>query len=206
MRNDAASMASDGSDGLLPGFADPVRDSQRCFRAVLDAMSRPGRVATLTALPEAPDGLDPATAAVCLALVDFETELWLPERLRGGPAESYLRFHCGCTVAADPSESAFAVIDGPALPDLGAFPVGVDQYPDRSATLIVQVDAIRGGEGMRLTGPGIERESRLALDGLDDAFWPAQRENAARYPLGLDFIFTSGSDLAALPRTTRAGD
>ena len=202
MRGNAAAR----DDGLLPGFADPVRDSQRCFRAVLDAMSNPGRIVRLTGLPEAPDGLDPATAAVCLSLVDFETALWLPEAMHGGPAQAYLRFHCGCPIVGDASEAAFAIALGSALPDLARFPVGHDQYPDRSATLILQVEEIRADGGKRLSGPGIEAEARLDIGGLDDSFWAAQHDNAALYPLGLDFIFTSGRDVAAMPRTTRVGD
>ncbi|MEO0504120.1 MAG: phosphonate C-P lyase system protein PhnH, partial [Pseudomonadota bacterium] len=32
---------------------------------------------------------------------------------------------------------------------------------------------------------------------------PALQQNAALFPLGLDFFFTSGADLAALPRSTK---
>ena len=60
----------------LPGFEDPVRDAQVTFRAVLDAMARPGRLHHAGQNLTAPAPLDRATAAVLLTLIDNETPLW----------------------------------------------------------------------------------------------------------------------------------
>ena len=82
------------------------------------------------------------------------------------------------------------------LPD---FPVGTAAYPDRSATLIVESTEL-ANEGAVLRGPGIRDQAALSLPETR-----AFQTNAAIFPLGLDFIFTCGDRLAALPRTTRVG-
>lgn len=183
---------------LAAGFADPVLDAQRCFRAVLEAMSRPGRVQRVAALPETPAPLDTAAAAVLLALADADTPVWLDA---GSAAEAWLRFHAGCPITAAPAEAAFALACG-APPPLRALAQGTEEEPQRSATLILQVAALEEGAGWHLAGPGIEREHRLLVEGLPADF-PAQwAANRALFPRGVDVILCAGDRLAALPRTT----
>jgi alpha-D-ribose 1-methylphosphonate 5-triphosphate synthase subunit PhnH len=185
------------------GFADPVLDSQRVFRGVLDAMAEPGRVITLDAPPSAPARLHPATVAIALALLDFETPVWLDAAAATAEAVAHLRFHCGCPIVADPARARFAIIADPgAMPEIPVFDAGSDEYPDRSATLIVQVGTLRAGSGCRLTGPGIATEARLEVGGLSERFWEALRGNHARFPRGVDVLLAAGPSLAALPRTT----
>ena len=188
---------------MRAGFADPVFDSQRVFRAVLDAMSEPGRIVTLESPPLATDPLHPATMAVALALLDLETPLWLDAEARTAETEAHLRFHCGCPIADDPARARFAIIADPAaMPELAAFDGGTDEYPDRSATLLVQADDLTAGTGRRLSGPGIATETWFDVGGLSARFWEAMRGNHGRFPRGIDVVLTAGASLAALPRTT----
>src|SRR5581483_9942590 len=101
---------------VLPGFADAPRDAQRVFRLVLDAMARPGRVVEI-GLAQAPEGLSPAAAALLLTLADSDTPVWLDAASAG--AASWLRFHCGCPLTAEPAAARFAYCRDPArLPPL----------------------------------------------------------------------------------------
>jgi alpha-D-ribose 1-methylphosphonate 5-triphosphate synthase subunit PhnH len=188
---------------MRPAFADPVLESQRTFRIVLDAVAHPGRIF------RAPDGihppapLHPAAAALALTLLDFESPLWVDVTV-GAEARDWLRFHTGAPIVEQPGEAAFALVaDADRLPPLDAFSRGTDERPERSATLIVQVDNLRPHEGHRLTGPGIAGEIRLGVRGLPATFWDALRENHAQFPRGVDVLLTAGGSLAALPRTTR---
>src|SRR3546814_8455275 len=81
---------------IRPGFADPGIASQRVFRVVLDAMARPGRIAEVTDELHPPAPLAAAAAALCLALADHDTPVWLAPRLATPAVVAFLRFHCGC--------------------------------------------------------------------------------------------------------------
>ena len=190
--------------GVGVGFADPVLDSQRVFRAVLDAIAHPGRVLTLPGPDTPPAPLGGASAGVCLTLLDFETPLWLDAVAATAGAQEYLRFHCGVPLVETPAQARFALIADPAsMPGLQAFDAGTDERPDQSATLVVQVGALLVGTGRRLSGPGIDGEARLGVEGRPPGFWDAVRANAARFPRGVDLILCAGDQIAALPRTTR---
>src|SRR4051794_18577117 len=91
----------------LPGFDDPVREAQATFRAVLDAMARPGQLRQVGERLTAPAPLDSATAAVLLTLIDNETPLWLDSSAVA--ARDWLAFHCGAVIADAPDKGIFAL-------------------------------------------------------------------------------------------------
>jgi alpha-D-ribose 1-methylphosphonate 5-triphosphate synthase subunit PhnH len=190
-----------GSPLMLEGFTDPVHDSQRIFRQILEAMSRPGSVVTLDPLPAAPAGLHRASFALCLALLDHDSTVWLDAALQND-AWQHLSFHTGAPLVAM-AEAAFALIaDGHDLPDLARVPLGQAEYPERGVTLIIQVDGFDGPQPRFLKGPGIDGTASLAVRGLDDAFWTAIAANQHRFPLGFDAVLVHDTNIVAVPRST----
>ena len=184
------------------GFASPATDSQKAFRAILDAMSRPGRIYGAGQGLAAQPALHPATAAAALTLLDFETALWtdLPD---DSPEQGWLKFHCGVPFAKSPGEADFAIITTPAeIPKLESFRPGTEREPHLSATLIIQVEALVGGDGKSFSGPGIEKIHRLDPRGIADHFWESRKLATQMFPLGVDVLFTCNDKIAAMPRTT----
>lgn len=184
---------------LLPGFADPVLDAQSAFRAVLEAMSRPGRIATIDRPPEAPAPLMPAAAAALLTLADIDTPVWSDA---GERAAAWLGFHAGCPIVPTPRAARFALATG-AAPMLDALDPGTEEEPQLSATLILQVAALEAGSGWRLTGPGIEHAHHLHVTGLPADFLAQWRAQRPLFPCGVDVILCAGTRLAAMPRTVQ---
>jgi len=192
---------------FLPGrgFRDPVLGSQSMFRAIRNALSRPG---TVVAIPEV--GVEGSgqvshdVLAILLTLCDQDTPVWLDADLRGSHVARWLAFHGNCPVTDDPAKASFGLLrgrsDDPALSD---FAQGDPRYPDRSTTLIILADALCGGDKLMLEGPGIETQIRIAPVGLPHGFVEAARNNHTLYPLGLDFLLVAGHAMSGLPRTTR---
>jgi alpha-D-ribose 1-methylphosphonate 5-triphosphate synthase subunit PhnH len=189
---------------MLPGLAAPTLDSQRTFRSVLEAISRPGWIVDVPAVLQAPPPLHPATAAVCLTLLDYDTPLWLDDASARPDVVEWLKFYCSMPLVAEPGAAQFALVaDAARMPGLEAFDAGTAEHPERSATLIVQVQALIGGTGRRLAGPGIAGEVRLDVAGVPTLFWAWASDNHARFPRGVDVFLSAGRVIAALPRSTR---
>jgi len=180
-----------------PGFADPVAGAQSCFRAVLDAMARPGQVRTAGEGLVPPAPLVPAAAALLLTLVDHDTPLWLDPA--AGAAREWIAFHCGAAIVDAPPACRFAL--ALSLPSLAALPAGSHEEPESSATLLLQVSALGRGRGYRLSGPGLREPAVLSVDGLPAGFVGFWQENHAMFPRGIDMVLCAGTQLAALPRS-----
>lgn len=188
---------------LQPAFADPVLDAQRSFRAALDALARPGVVQTLmpAQLPPALQGLDSVSHALCLALLDLDTPLWLAPAFDTPAIRANLAFHCGCPLVSERRDARFALLDGTDAEDLSGFDTGNDRYPDQSCTLLIQLPDLNGGPRMHWSGPGIEQTVCADLP-VPAGFW-SQRAARNEFPRGLDVFFLAGSRIIGLPRSTR---
>ncbi|MGE0698447.1 MAG: phosphonate C-P lyase system protein PhnH [Hyphomicrobiaceae bacterium] len=195
-------------DQVLPGLHDPVDDAQRIFRAAMNALARPGRVHHLVDLPSPPPPFNKVACALILALADHETQVWLDEPFaRDGAAEAHIRFHTGARIVRDPAASTFAIVSDPRrMAPMSTFSKGSLQYPDRSTTVIVQLESLHEGPGLTLRGPGIETSTRLAAAPLPTWFRTAMAENRALFPCGIDVLLASTTSLAGLPRTTAIGE
>ncbi|ANK81992.1 MAG: phosphonate C-P lyase system protein PhnH [Rhizobiales bacterium NRL2] len=189
---------------LHAGLADPVFDSQRVFRAVLDALARPGRVVAFPRSCDALGGLAAEPLAILLSLADNTTPVWLPESLQDGTLAGHLAFHAGVVLTTEPVKAAFAVIDSAVdAAFIDRFAIGAPDYPDRSTTLILPCANVTDDAGWSLAGPGIETTARLGIEPAHPALETAIRRNATLSPLGLDVIFTAPGRVAAIPRSTR---
>jgi alpha-D-ribose 1-methylphosphonate 5-triphosphate synthase subunit PhnH len=179
---------------LEGGFADPARDAARAFRAALDTMARPGTIGTVTG-GAAPAPCSVAAAVLILTLCDDTTPIYLAASHDSADVRAWITFHTGAPLAA-PEQAMFALGSWTALQPVSRYRAGTSEYPDRAATLIVELDALNA-QGATLRGPGIKDTAALSLPELD-----AFQDNRRRFPLGFDCYFTCGDRLAGLPRST----
>ena len=190
---------------LPAGFADKVKSAQSTFRSVMDAMARPGSVQRIVAAAGTPAPMMRGTAAIALTLFDHDTPLWLdPLMSETSDVTKWLKFHTGAPVIADSSICSFALIgDARSLPALDRFAFGSNEYPDRSATLILQVESLTRGPALELHGPGIDGAALLQAMIQPHDLFERLAINATLFPRGIDVVLVHDDCIVAIPRTTR---
>ena len=190
---------------LPAGFADKVLSAQSTFRSVMDAIARPGSVQRIVAAAGTPGAMMRGTAAIALTLFDHDTPVWLdPQMSETSEVTKWLKFHTGAPVIEDSSICHFALIGDPgALPALDRFAFGSNEYPDRSTTLIIQVESLAQGPSFELRGPGIDGTAMVqaTIQPLD--LFERLEINQTLFPRGIDVVLVAGDSVVAIPRTTR---
>lgn len=181
-------------EALLGGFANASVQSAHAFRASLDALARPGSLQTLSGAAP-PEPLSVAAGVLVLTLCDDTTPVHLTGVHDCLGLRDWITFHTGAPLVGA-EQAAFAIGTWDSLQPVSRFAIGQPDYPDRNATLIVEMDALLA-KGPRLTGPGIKDVAHLSLP--ETAAFTANR---ALFPLGFDCFFTAGAEVAGLPRST----
>lgn len=181
-------------DALHGGFLSAPVQSARVFRAALEAMARPGTICTVEG-GQPPASMSVAAGVLILTLCDDTTPMHLGASLDLPMNRDWVTFHTGAPLVAA-EDARFAVGTWDDLTPVSRFAIGLPDYPDRSATLIVEVPLLQT-QGARLTGPGIAGVANLTLPDI-----AAFRVNRSLFPQGFDTYLTCGNRLAGLPRST----
>ena len=190
---------------LPAGFADKVLSAQSVFRSVMDAMARPGSIQRIASAAGTPFTMMRGTAAIALTLFDHDTPVWLDGRMSAtADVAKWLKFHTSAPVVADSSIASFALVGDPEnLPPLDRFAFGSNEYPDRSTTLILQVESLTDSPAVELEGPGIDGTAALRASIRPRDLFERLTINATLFPRGIDVVLVHDDAIVAIPRTTR---
>jgi alpha-D-ribose 1-methylphosphonate 5-triphosphate synthase subunit PhnH len=190
---------------LPAGFSDKVLSAQSTFRSVMDAMARPGSIQRIASAAGTPAAMTRGAAAIALTLFDHDTPIWLDGRMSATPdVAKWLKFHTSAPVTSDSSVASFALVgDAKNLPALDRFAFGSNEYPDRSTTLILQVESLTDGAVVELQGPGIDGSAALRASIQPHDLFGRLAINATLFPRGIDVVLVHDDCIVAIPRTTR---
>jgi alpha-D-ribose 1-methylphosphonate 5-triphosphate synthase subunit PhnH len=170
---------------------DPVHETRATFRALLDAMSRPG---TVESAPERADH------AVVATLVDHEiTVATDDDRLREALASE------GRLDAAAPAEADIVHARDPGFVDIRECNRGSLVEPSDGATVVYRVDGLAEGgvddlTTVSISGPGVDGTAELSVD-LPATVFEAIGAAQSTYPRGVDAVFAADDAVAAVPRS-----
>jgi alpha-D-ribose 1-methylphosphonate 5-triphosphate synthase subunit PhnH len=181
--------------------------SQRLFRLLLEALSRPGVPVQLP--PAAPPSL-PDTEWLLAAgdtLLDHEVSFAVTGDGLSAGGKTTLAQEVQRRTGARPasiSEADFVFVVGSPGDGLRALRTGDLAFPDGGATLLWRVQGFEDGLAATLSGPGVDGSTRLRIGGVAAPDLALLGEINRAYPCGLDcFFFDGAGRVVGLPRTTR---
>jgi alpha-D-ribose 1-methylphosphonate 5-triphosphate synthase subunit PhnH len=178
----------------------PVLDTdtaQRTFRAVLDALARPGLPATLPRAGDVPAALLPV-----LALADLDTPVCVLGDSADGAWADALATATSAPVAPLGAAGLVAALRPLAAGELAAVRTGSAAAPEEAALVTLAVAGLDGGRRLTLSGPGVPG-TRAVAPRECPADLVAVRA-ATPFPAGPDLLLVApDGSVLGLPRSTR---
>ena len=122
----------------LAGFEEPVQQAQAVFRALLDAMAQPARVVDFQQGMSFGRHRAPRSVLLVFWIVDPDVDCTPQDEFGDNvfPISYRVRLH------VDTGDTVFTLINGVDSDLILQFAIGTPEYPDRSTTVLVQVDAL----------------------------------------------------------------
>lgn len=178
---------------------DTVMDSQRIFRVLLEALSRPGKVLDL------PVEGDPVEA-LARTLLDGEVSFLVSGEGVEAVEGDFVRATGSRPARVGEADFAF-FFGGGSGGALMEMKPGTLEAPEDGATAVYLVHRLSPGSGeltIELAGPGVPDTRRLGIDGLTAEEAEQIRASRASYPLGVDvYLLDRDGRVAGLPRSAR---
>lgn len=178
-----------------------VHTTQQVYRQLVNVASRPGHIERITEEVKNYSDFSDAALLICTTLFDneisfFSTDKTMRKELKvltgGTPNKDYTSVDFIVSKEADLKETYFTDVMH-----------GVLISPEKSTSLIIEMDSIGEGHTYRLTGPGIKDATDLQLS-LSNEWIELRNDVCKEFPLGIDLILTDqNNNVIMIPRTTK---
>lgn len=169
------------------------RDAQQVFRAVLDALSRPGQECHIPVLAGPECGIPDPALLPLLALADLETPVAL---LGGREWVEPVATVTSAPVVDSRAARIVAALRPVTVDELNGLRRGTPATPEDAALVTLAVPALTGGPDVRISGPGIRADIVITPGGLPTGWL------AARTGIDLLLVAPDGTCLG-IPRSTK---
>ncbi|MCK1976186.1 phosphonate C-P lyase system protein PhnH [Jeotgalicoccus huakuii] len=178
-----------------------VHTTQAVYRQLVNITSRPGHIELIEEEVKNYSDFSNATLLTTMTLFDNEISFITPD----GGMDKEIKVLTGATSIDSLKETDFIVLKATDLKEeyFTETAHGVLISPEKSVTLIIEVDSVTSGQSYTFSGPGIKDETKVNIT-LEHEWISLRNEVCKEFPLGLDIILTDKENQAMMiPRTTK---
>ncbi len=178
-----------------------VHTTQAVYRQLVNITSRPGHIELIEEEVKNYSDFSNATLLTTMTLFDNEISFITPDEAM----DKEIKVLTGAKSIDSLKEIDFIVLQAADLKEeyFTETAHGVLISPEKSVTLIIEVDSVTSGESYIFSGPGIKDETKVNI-ALEHEWISLRNEACKEFPLGLDIILTDKENRAMMiPRTTK---